>query len=114
MNQKYDYKNYYYSTLMTGVPSDLVNKNYVRIGEDTFLEAFKDWQNKHNHEQKFKIKKVIFNMPATIVYWEDGEKTVVKAHNEPFDREKGLAMAITKKVLGNKGNFNDVFREWIQ
>ena len=61
-----------------------------------------------------RIKKVIFNAPATIVYWQDGTKTVVKANNEPFDREKRLAMAIAKKALGNKGNFNNVFREWIK
>lgn len=46
------------------------------------------------------IDKVIFNPPATIVFWADGTKTVVKAHGEEFDREKGLAMAIAKKVLG--------------
>ena len=52
------------------------------------------------------IKNVIFNNPATIVIWEDGSKTVVKAqNNDEFDLEKGLAMAITKKVLGNKGNY---------
>lgn len=45
------------------------------------------------------IKKVIFNDPATIVYWEDGTKTVVKAMDgETFDKEKGLAMTISKKV----------------
>ena len=46
------------------------------------------------------IKNVIFNPPATIVFWADGTKTVVKAHGEEFDPEKGLAMAISKKVLG--------------
>lgn len=46
------------------------------------------------------IKRVIYNDPATIILWADGTKTVVKAHNEPFDREKGLAMAILKKMLG--------------
>ena len=60
------------------------------------------------------IENVIFNDPATIVFWADGTKTVVKAHNEPFDEEKGLAMAIAKKALGNKGNFNNVFKEWIE
>ena len=60
------------------------------------------------------IENVIFNDPATIVYWSDGTKTVVKAHNEPFDKEKGLAIAISKKVLGNKGNFNDVFKKYIK
>lgn len=58
------------------------------------------------------IKKVIFNDPATIVMWSDGTKTIVKANNEPFDKEKGLAMAISKKALGNKGNFNEVFKKY--
>ena len=31
-------------------------------------------------------------------------KTVVKAKNEVFDKEKGLAMAISKKFAGNNGN----------
>jgi hypothetical protein len=35
---------------------------------------------------------------------------VVKCHNEPFDREKGLAMCIAKKVLGEK--FHQTFRKW--
>ena len=50
------------------------------------------------------IKNVVFNPPATIVFWADNSKTVVKAENETFDPEKGLAMAIAKKALGNKGN----------
>lgn len=58
------------------------------------------------------IKKVIFNDPATIVYWKDGTKTVVKAGaDEYFDKEKGLAMAISKKVLGNKGNYYNTFKK---
>lgn len=60
-----------------------------------------------------KIEKVIFNDPATIIKWRDGSKTVVKAENEPFDPEKGLAMAITKKALGNQGNYYEVFKKWI-
>jgi len=62
---------------------------------------------------KPKIKKVIFNDPATIVFWADGTKTVVKAVNEPFDPEKGLAMAIAKHALGNKGNYYNEFRKWL-
>lgn len=60
------------------------------------------------------IKNVIFNDPATIVVWNDGTKTVVKCQpNDIYDPEKGMAMAITKKYLGNKGNFNDVFKKWL-
>lgn len=61
-----------------------------------------------------KIEKVIFHSPATIVFWSDGDKTVVKATNELFDREKGLAMAISKKFLGNKGNYFNTFRKFIE
>lgn len=59
------------------------------------------------------IKKVIFNNPATIVFWSDGSKTVVKAHNDDYDPEKGLAMAIAKKALGNEGNYYNVFKKWL-
>lgn len=58
----------------------------------------------------YRIEKVIFHDPATIVIWADKTKTVVKRHNEPYDREKGLAMCIAKKVLGEK--FHSTFREW--
>lgn len=65
-------------------------------------------------ERKDNIKEVIFNYPATIVYWKDGTKTVVKCGpHDTWDMEKGLAMAIVKKYYGNLGNFNDVFKKYI-
>lgn len=60
----------------------------------------------------FRIKRVIFNNPATIVFWKDGTKTVVKCEGEEFDQEKGLAMAISKRALGNTGRYYDTFKEW--
>lgn len=60
------------------------------------------------------IKKVIFNNPATIIFWTDGTKTVVKAQGkEKYDKEKGIAMAIAKKALGNEGNYYDTFKEFL-
>ena len=59
------------------------------------------------------IKKVIFNYPATIVFWSDGTKTVVKCNNECWDPEKGLAMAVAKKFFGNKGFYYNIFNKWI-
>lgn len=59
------------------------------------------------------IKKVIFNDPATIVFWTDGTKTVVKCANEKFDPEKGLVMAIAKKALGNEGNYYNQLKKWL-
>lgn len=58
------------------------------------------------------ILDVIFNEPATIVFWADGTKTVVKAIYDEFDPEKGLAMAIAKKALGNKGNYFNIIERW--
>lgn len=60
------------------------------------------------------IKNVIFNDPTTIVFWNDGTKTIVKAQDgDIFDPEKGLAMAISKKALGNKGNYYEMFKKWL-
>lgn len=60
------------------------------------------------------IKKVIFNYPATIILWNDESKTVVKCQDgDIYDPEKGLAMAISKKALGNKGNYCNEFKKWL-
>ena len=60
------------------------------------------------------IADVIFSGPATIVQWKDGTKTVVKcSEGENFDPEKGLVMAITKKALGNKGNYYETIKKWM-
>lgn len=60
------------------------------------------------------IKELVFNDPATIIFWEDGTKTIVKTQNsEPFDKEKGFCMAIVKKLFGNKGNYYNIVNEWI-
>lgn len=67
----------------------------------------------NNKKTDFKIKRVIFNDPATIVFWEDGTKTVVKAKGENFDEEKGLAMAIAKRALGNTGRYYNVFKKFV-
>ncbi len=62
-----------------------------------------------------RIEKVIFNDPATIVFWKDGTKTVVKCQDgDEYSKEHGLALCIAKKALGNKGNFNNVFRKWCE
>lgn len=56
------------------------------------------------------VDRAIFNDPATIVFWKDGTKTVVKAQKgETYDPEKGLAMAFSKKMFGNEGSYYDQF-----
>lgn len=78
--------------------------------------------NEHNevtidiHDGDYYITKVIFNDPATIVFWSDGTKTVVKCcEDDTFDKEKGLAMAVCKKVSGNDSKrFHRGMRAWIK
>jgi hypothetical protein len=68
-----------------------------------------------NKFDKDTIKDVIFNEPATIIFWTDGSKTVVKCQDgDTYSKELGMAMCIIKKLSGNMGNYNDVFNKWIK
>lgn len=80
----------------------LTLENWVKLDDGYIIDG------------KENIEKVIFNDPATIVFWKDGTKTVVKCQDDDvYDKEKGLAMCVAKKFFGNKGNFNKVFKKYI-
>jgi hypothetical protein len=53
---------------------------------------------------------IIYNQPYTIVEFDDGDKVVVKCNNEIFDKEKGVAMAIIKKLYNNRQEFT----RWVE
>lgn len=61
------------------------------------------------------IEQVIFDPPATIVYWKDGTKTVVKVDQsakkkkdrDKFREDYGLAMAIARKYFGGRKEFKE-------
>lgn len=64
------------------------------------------------------IDRVIFNDPATIVFWKDKTKTVVKCHPEDtFDEEIGFMCCYLKRVLRSKeytkfcGYLNDIWEQ---
>lgn len=57
----------------------------------------------------FVIDKVIFNPPATIVFWQDGTKAVVKCkEGEEFSEWAGIALCLAKKLYGP--NFHKIFK----
>ena len=61
------------------------------------------------------IKDVIFNPPATIVFWNDNTKTVVRAQGDDiYDPEKGIAIAYSKKMLGNKYDYYHTFAHYLK
>lgn len=97
--------------------------DFYRSHNDCVIQLLRDfYTGMHNLNEKendsmniaAQIKKVVFNAPAVIVMWKDGTKTIVKATNEEFDPEKGLAMAISKKVLGNKHEYYNVFKKYLK
>lgn len=102
------------ATELRKIEAEAYEKGYSR-GMETAIRAARStygfaWNNKD-----LKIKKVIFNDPATIVFWADGTKTVAKAHgDDKFDKEVGLTVCIAKKALGNRSNFDKVFKKWIK
>ena len=72
----------------------------------------KDWSDMQLFVNGDIFDRVIFRDNATIVFWKSGKKTVVKCgKNDTFDKEKGLAMALFKRALRNKANFNNVIRD---
>ena len=94
---------------------DVLYDCYIKL-LDKSLSANKETDERsyymHYDFRRF-IKKVKFNPPATIVFWTDNTKTVVKCNGEDYDPEKGLAMCISKKFLGDKGNYYEVFKKWL-
>lgn len=62
------------------------------------------------------VSKIIFNPPATIVFWEDGTKTVVKcAAEDEFSEYYGFLAALGKKAYENNSQIKkliDKKAEW--
>lgn len=82
---------------------------YTSIGRGLEKTAFT-----FHIDYRHQIKKVIFNDPATIIFWEDGSKTVVKCQpNDKYDKMTGFAMACAKYMFGNEGNYYEVFKKWV-
>lgn len=87
--------------------------NDVKITEEMYKRMIAK-KKIDNYKNKPEIERVIFNYPATIVLWTDGTKTIVKAQDDDvYDKEKGLAMAICKKLYGNTGRYFEEFKKWI-
>lgn len=96
---------------------DVANQMYAIIGRGNGKTqyAFANSKAYIGYYNPFQPKKIIFNGPATIVLWDDGTKTVVKCQDgDAFDKEKGVALCFMKKSLGNKSNFNNIFKKYLE
>ena len=108
--------------LDTSIPKALFNSAYGANPKNSEHAAYaiadvtatREAHRRIEELRRFQIVRVIFNNPATIVIWADGTKTVVKCQEgDVYSKETGLALCFAKKALGNTGNFNDVFHNWI-
>ena len=58
------------------------------------------------------VDRIIFNPPATIVFWDDGTKTVVKCmEDQPYEKYAGFAMACMKKMFGSTSRAKAIMNE---
>ena len=75
------------------------------------LNAMREALNKGGNDMQETIKdisisNIIFSGPCTIVMWADGTKTIVRCgENDVFDPEKGIAMALMRKVYGPRHHY---------
>ena len=59
------------------------------------------------------IKKIMYKPPATIVFWNDGTKTVaVCEKGDAYNKELGFALCVLKKKYGNK-KVHDMFDKYV-
>ena len=86
----------------------------VRNKLDAEYKEYINYCNSYIRPKPLAIEKVIFNDPVTVILWNDKTKTVVRCGEyETYDPEKGMAMAISKKFLGNKGNYYETFKKYL-
>ena len=80
-----------------------------------FLSKMKFLRDKVAETKNFyslNVSKIIFNPPATIVFWEDGTKTVVKCSAEDkFNEYYGFLVALGKKVYENNSQIKKLIDE---
>jgi len=56
--------------------------------------------------RRFGITKIVYNTPATIVYFNDGTKEVVKiSATDTFDYKTGVLMCLLKKLTSSEDNY---------
>lgn len=109
-----------YGIKVNSITLDRESYRYGYFFEDDRITIEGTYDNPWHNKSKWSrvpnpISKVIFNPPATIVYWKDGAKTVVKCQDgDIYDKEIGLVTCIAKKMLGNRSNFNNLIKRYTE
>ena len=85
------------SEMETNINFKTINKNNNIYSSCVYLDEF---LNDYTATPKFDLKDIKISGPATIAFWTDGSKTVVKCQKaDQYDAEKGIIMAVCKGLL---------------
>ena len=104
----------YSNTTSTDI-EDIITRAIKKMYDEGKKERREEKGEKKMKSKMPKIKNIDFQPPLTVVIWEDGTKTFVKClDTDEFDPEKGAAMAIAKKALGDTYHYNDVINYYIE
>lgn len=80
---------------------------------DGMTEQASHLENEFYKNQIDLIDHVTFNGPATIIFFKDGTKTVLKCHDEDtYSIPTGFALALLKKILGGAA-YHKLCEEWL-
>lgn len=95
-----------YSLHKDYAPNDILAENYI----NNLLNS--GYTTSINNSNKMpQIKDVKFNGPATIVFFDDNTKVVIKCNDtDIFDPEKAVMICVLRKALGMSGS---QFKKWI-
>jgi hypothetical protein len=96
-----------YSEDYTKNPTTVVVGNMVEVGKAKFAGKF-DQANLGMY-----ITKVLYNDPATVIFWSDGTKTISKVQKgDTYNKELGLTLCVLKKLVGSS-QVVSLLNEWI-
>ena len=105
----------FYNEIEMTITGDVTRVRHGKTLGDIVDDVYAKLNNASRADSALKIKKVHFSAPVTCVIWEDGTKTLVRTQEgDWYDPEKGLAMAIAKKALGNTGAYYDEIKKWVE
>lgn len=92
-----------------------ITTTYAKKSEEQTMkeEDKKKEEKKPEIDKKYIPKQIVFNPPATVVFWEDGTKTVVKCEkHQEFNPYFGFVSALAKKIFVTNSEVNRVVRKY--
>ena len=61
--------------------------------------------------KRAQLKKIIYNGPATIVFWTDGTKTIVKrSKKDKYNKYNAFCAALAKKIFGSNNKIINIVK----